>query len=219
MHIIDWIIMFVPFAAVMALAIYARKFARDVVDFLAAGRVAGRYVISVGDVAAGLSVITLVASCEATYRAGSAMGFWGIITMPLGMFLSLAGYCTYRWRASRALSFGQFVEMRYNKSFRVFCAMLRNISEMITNAIGPAIAANFFIYFLGLPHKIHVFGVNLPCFAIIVTLSLFFATVAIWPAGRISLLVTDTVQALLSYPIFVIVAGYIFFHFNWGSTM
>jgi hypothetical protein len=90
---------------------------------------------------------------------------------------------------------------------------------MITNAIGPAIAANFFIYFLGLPHRIHVFGVNLPCFAILVAVSLSLALVAIWPAGRISLLLTDTAQALLSYPIFVIIAGYIFFHFNWGTTM
>jgi len=219
MHFIDWLIMIIPFVAVLGLAIYAKKYARDVVDFLAAGRVAGRYVICVGDVAAALSVITLVANCEQTYKAGSAMGFWSIITMPLGMFLGLFGYCTYRWRASRALSFGQFLEMRYSKSFRVFCATLRNFAEMITNAIGPAIAANFFIYFLGLPHRIHVFGVNLPCFAIIVGISLFFATVAIWPAGRISLLVTDTVQALLSYPIFVIIAGYIFFNYNWGTTM
>ena len=219
MHILDWLIMIVPFAAVLGLAIYAKKYARDVVDFLAAGRVAGRYVMCVGDVAAALSVITLVANCEQTYRAGSAMGFWGIITMPLGMFMGLAGYCVYRWRATRALSFGQFIEMRYDRTFRIFCATLRNFSEMITNAIGPAIAANFFIYFLGLPHKINVFGVNLPCFAIIVTLSLFFATVAIWPAGRISLLVTDTVQALLSYPIFVIIAGYIFFNYNWGHYM
>ena len=224
MHVIDWIIMLVPFAAVLGLAIYAKKYARDVVDFLAAGRVAGRYVICVGDVAAALSVITLVASCESTYRAGSAMGFWGIITMPLGMFLSLAGYCTYRWRASKALSFGQFVEMRYNRSFRIFCAMLRNISEMITNAIGPAIAANFFIYFLGLPHKVMLFQgtrleVNLPCFAILVGISLTLATIAIWPAGRISLLITDTIQALLSYPIFVIVAGYIFLNFNWGTRI
>ncbi len=219
MHLIDWIIMLVPFTAVLALAIYAKRYARDVVDFLAAGRVAGRYVMCVGDVAAGLSVITLVANTEATYRAGSAMGFWGIITMPLGMFLGLSGYCVYRWRASRALSFGQFVEMRYNRSFRIFCAALRNFSEMITNAIGPAIAANFFIYFLGLPHEVHVLGINLPCFAIIVTISLFFATVAIWPAGRISLLITDTVQALMSYPIFVIIAGYIFFNFNWGTAM
>ena len=219
MHAIDWIIMTVPFAAVLCLAIYAKRYARDAVDFLAAGRVAGRYVICVGDIAAGLSVITLVANCEATYRCGSAMGFWNVITMPLGMFMGLFGYCSYRWRASRALSFGQFLEMRYSKSMRVFCAVLRNIAEMVTNAIGPAIAANFFIYFLGLPHKIHVFGMNLPCFAVIVGVCLFFAMVAVWPAGRISLMITDTVQALLSYPIFVIIAGYIFFNFNWGETM
>ena len=219
MHTIDWIIMTVPFAAVLGLAIYAKRYARDAVDFLAAGRVAGRYVLCVGDVAANLSVITLVASCEATYRCGSAMGFWNVITMPLGMFLGLFGYCAYRWRASRALSFGQFLEMRYSKSMRVFCAVLRNLAEMVTNAIGPAIAANFFIYFLGLPHRIHILGLNLPCFAIVVGLCLVFALVAVWPAGRISLLLTDTVQALLSYPIFVIIAGYIFLKFNWGETM
>ena len=219
MHTLDWIIMTVPFAAVLWLAIYAKRYARDAVDFLAAGRVAGRYVICVGDVAANLSVITLVASCEATYRCGSAMGFWNVITMPLGMFMGLFGYCAYRWRASRALSFGQFLEMRYSKSMRVFCAVLRNLAEMVTNAIGPAIAANFFIYFLGLPHRIHILGLNLPCFAIVVGVCLFFAMVAVWPAGRISLLLTDTVQALLSYPIFVIIAGYIFLNFNWGETM
>ena len=211
--------MTVPFAAVLGLAIYAKRYARDAVDFLAAGRAAGRYVICVGDVAAGLSVITLVANCEATYRCGSAMGFWNIITMPLGMFMGLFGYCAYRWRASRALSFGQFLEMRYSKPLRVFCAVLRNLAEMVTNAIGPAIAANFFIYFLGLPHRIHILGINLPCFAVIVGLCLVFAMVAVWPAGRISLLITDTAQGLLSYPIFVIVAGYIFLKFNWGETM
>ena len=51
MSAIDWLIMTVPFAAVLCIAIYARRYARDAVDFLAAGRVAGRYVISVGDVA------------------------------------------------------------------------------------------------------------------------------------------------------------------------
>ena len=219
MHLIDWLIMLVPFALVMWLALYARKYARDAVDFLAAGRVAGRYVICVGDVAAALSVITLVANCEATYKAGSAMGFWTILTLPLGMILSLTGYCTYRWRASKALSFGQFVELRYSRTLRIFCAVLRNVAEMVTNAIGPAIAANFFIYFLGLPHRVHIFGVNLPCFAILVAISLVLATIAIWPAGRISLLITDTAQALLSFPIFVIVAGYIFFNFNWGTRM
>ena len=188
-------------------------------DFLAAGRVAGRYVISVGDVAASLSVITIVANCEATYRAGSAMSFWGILPTLLGMFLSLSGYCVYRWRATRALSFGQFLEMRYNRTFRVFAAVLRNLTEMVANAIGPAIAANFFVYFLGLPHKIQLFGRAVPTFALIVGACILFAMVALWPAGRISLLVTDTVQGMLAYPIFALVAAWIFFHFDWKTTM
>ncbi len=219
MSAIDWIIMVVPFAAVLGIAIYAKRYARDAVDFLAAGRVAGRYVISVGDVAASLSVITIVANCEQTYRAGSAMGFWNILAMPLGMLLSLSGYCVYRWRATRALSFGQFLEMRYNRTFRVFCAVLRNLTEMVANAIGPAIAANFFVYFLGLPHSITVFGHAVPTFALIVGFCLVFAMLAVWPAGRISLLVTDTVQGMLSYPIFALVAAWIFFKFDWAGTM
>ncbi|MBR4612824.1 MAG: sodium:panthothenate symporter [Kiritimatiellae bacterium] len=219
MSAIDWLIMTVPFAAVLGLAIYARRYARDAVDFLAAGRVAGRYVISVGDVAASLSVITIVANCEQTYRAGSAMSFWGILPTLLGMFLSLSGYCVYRWRATRALSFGQFLEMRYNRTFRVFCAVLRNFTEMVANAIGPAIAANFFVYFFGLPHTVNVFGHAVPTFALIVGVCLVFALLAVWPAGRISLLVTDTVQGMLSYPIFAIVAAWIFFKFDWKTTM
>jgi Na+/proline symporter len=219
MHWIDWAIMLVPFTAVLAIAVYTRRYARDVVDYLAAGRVAGRYVICVGDVATALSVQVLVGNCESVYRAGSAMAFWNILTMPLGMFLSLAGYCVYRWRASRALSFGQFLEMRYSHSFRVTAATIRNFAEMITNSISPAIAANFFIYFLGLPHKVHVLGVNLPCFAILVAISLTLALVAIWPAGRISLLVTDTFQGIVSYPIFVLIGGYVFLHFAWGANI
>lgn len=224
MHWIDWCIAIVPFCLVMALAVYAKKYARDIVDFLAAGRVAGRYVICVGDMAAGLSVISLVASCEATYRCGSAMSFWNMITVPLGMVLALTGYCTYRYRATKALSFGQFLEERYSRPFRVTAAVIRNLAEMVTNAIGPAIATNFFIYFLGLPHRVMLFKgtamqVNLPCFAIIVFICLTLAMVAIWPAGRVSLLITDTFQGLLSYPIFVMIAGYIFLKFNWHGSI
>ncbi len=90
---------------------------------------------------------------------------------------------------------------------------------MITNAIGPAIATNFFIYYLGLPHRITVMGINLPCYVIIVTLCLCLAQVFIWPSGRISLLITDTFQGLLSYPIFVIIVGYIILNFSWTNDI
>lgn len=213
---IDWCITIIPMAALIWMAFYSRRYARGVVDYLAAGRIAGRYVISVGDLTAGLSVITLVAGCEQNYQTGFAVGFWGAITAPVGVFIALTGYCMYRWRETRCLSMGQFLEMRYgSKFFRVFCATLRTIAEMVTNAIGPAIATNFFIYYLGLPHKIMICGVNLPCYAIIVALCLILALLFILPGGRISLLITDCVQGLLCYPVFVVIVGYIILNFSW----
>ena len=220
MHWIDWCIVGIPMMILIGLSIYSRKYARGVVDFLAAGRIAGRYVLSVGDMTAGLSVITLVAGCEQNYQTGYAVGFWGAITAPVGVFMALTGYCMYRWRETRCLSMGQFLEMRYgSKFFRVFCATLRTIAEMVTNAIGPAIATNFFIYYLGLPHKVMIFGINLPCYAIIVFLCLCLAMIFIWPGGRISLLITDCFQGLLSYPIFVIIVGYIILNFSWMNDI
>ena len=213
---IDWCITIIPMAALIWMAFYSRRYARGVVDYLAAGRIAGRYVISVGDLTAGLSVISLVAGCEQNYQTGFAVGFWGAVTAPVGVFIALTGYCMYSWRETRCLSMGQFLEMRYgSKFFRVFCATLRTIAEMVTNAIGPAIATNFFIYYFGLPHKIMICGVNLPCYAIIVALCLILALMFILPGGRISLLITDCVQGLLCYPVFVVIVGYIILNFSW----
>ena len=75
---------------------------------------------------------------------------------------------------------------------------------------------NFFIYYLGLPHRIMICGISLPCYAIIVVMCLTLAMLIIWPAGRISLLVTDCFQGLLSYPIFVMIVGFILLKFSWN---
>ena len=220
MHLLDWLIILIPSAFIAFMAIYAKRYARDVVDFLAAGRVAGRYVISVGDMTAALSVITLVSNAEIGYNRGFAVSFWGTILAPVGIVLALTGFITYRWRQTRCLSKGQFIELRYgSKFFRFFTAFVSTMSEMITNAIGPAIAANFFIFYLGLPHKIMICGVSLPVYALVVGLCILVATVIILPGGRISLLITDSIQGIFSYPIFVIIAGYIILNFSWGTDI
>lgn len=217
MHWIDWLIVIVPVVLVLWVGVYSRKYIRGVVDYLAAGRVAGRYVISVGDL--HLGVLTLVALVESKYQVGFALSFWEYLVFPVGIIMGLTGYCTYRFRETKALSIGQFLEIRYNRSFRIVAASLRTISEMLTNAIGPAIAANFFIYFLNLPHKIMVLGIPVPCFAIVVALVLAMSIIVMWPGGRIALVITDCFQGLISYPIFVVIAGYVLITFSWNNEI
>ncbi len=220
MTLIDIAIVVIPMVFLGWLAISSRKYVRGVADYLVAGRVAGRYVLAVADMTAGLSVITLVAGAEQYYQTGFAVAFWGVITAPIGIFIALSGFVLYRWRQTRCMSMGQFIELRYgSRFFRVFCAVLKSLAEIMTNAIGPAIATNFFIYYMGLPHRIMICGVNLPCYAIIVVLCLSLAMLFLLPGGRISLLITDCIQGIISYPIFVMIVGYLLLYFSWWDEV
>ena len=213
---IDWTIFCLPLIAILLLALYSGKYVRGVADYLVAGRVAGRYVISVGDLQSGLGVITLVAICEQQYQCGIAVGFWGNTAVPIAIFMSLTGYVLYRYRETRSLSIGQFLETRYNRSLRVVASSIRTLAEMMTNAIGPAVAARFFIYFLGLPAMVNFGGMKISTYAIVIILVLLLALLVIWPGGRVSLLVTDAVQGVISYPVFVILTCFILSEISWN---
>ena len=215
MGILEWLIVIIPFTMIMGMAIYSRKFIRGVSDFLVAGRVAGRYVISVAGVESALGVITLVSMVEQKYATGFAMEFWGSLMLPTSMFLSLTGFCAYRFRETKALSIGQFLEMRYSRKLRIFATSLRTFAEMLCNTIGPAVAARFFIYLLGIPHTTNVFGWQAPTFMLLLAVVLILALALILTGGQISLIVTDCIQGLISYPIFVIFTIYILVNFSW----
>ena len=91
---IDWVIVIVPTLFVLGMGLYSRRYLRDVTTFLSAGRVCGRYVISVGDVASGLSVIGLMRYVEVHYKTGFATTFWTSLLLPVGVVLGLFGYVT-----------------------------------------------------------------------------------------------------------------------------
>ena len=219
MHWIDWVIIAVPMVVILFIAFYSKKYVKSVVDYLVAGRVAGRYVLTVGDLTAGLGLITLVATVEANYQTGFAVAFWQALTIPVMMIIGLTGWCIYRFRETKALSNGQFLEMRYSRNFRIIASFLRIFAEVITNAIGPAIAANFFIYFFGLPHNIVLFGVAIPTFSLVVGVVLILALCLILPGGRVTLLVTDSIQGLICYPFFLILTVFLLVKFNWTEEI
>jgi len=131
----------------------------------------------------------------------------------------LFGYVTYRFRETKAQSIGQFLEMRYNRPFRIFAAALRSISEMLANMIMPALAARFFIYFLGLPQKFELFGLTISTFHVIMLFCLIMAISIICMGGAMSIIITDTIQGFICYPMLVFFTIFILIKFPWGSEM
>ena len=143
MHWIDWLITLLPLTFILGFAFYSHYYVHGVADYLAAGRVAGRYVISVSGMETSLGVITLVALVEIRYQTGYAFGFWENLAAPVGIIMALTGFCVYRFRETRALSIGQFLEMLGVELFlqRILCALVakpQGIDDMDRDFAGIA---------------------------------------------------------------------------------
>ncbi len=114
---------------------------------------------------------------------------------------------------------GQFLEMRYSRSFRLFCAFLRTSVELMTNAIIPAVSARFFIYLFGIPHYTDIFGWNVPTFALLIFGIIVMAMTLMLMGGTLAIMVTDTIQGLMTYPIIFVFTMYIILHFSWWDEL
>ena len=219
MGLFAWLFVIVCFGFVMYMAFHSRKYIRDAVDFLAAGRVGGRYVLSVAGMESALGMMALISLVEMKYQSGLSLEFWNVLLLPLGMILSLTGFCIYRYRQTRSLSLGEFLERRYNRPLRIFAMILRTSAEMLTNTIGPAIAARVFIYLFDWPAKLHFLGLTIDTFMLVMAVTLLLALTIISCGGMLALLVTDCLQGLLCYPIFVIFVIYVFYNFSWDNEI
>ena len=215
----DWLILLLPVCFVLYMGLYSRRYIRGVADFLSAGRLCGRYVICVADMANALSIIGLIAFVEISYKTGFALNFWYNLTVPVTIFMGLTGFCFYRFRETKAMSLGQFLEMRYNRTFRIFAAGLRSISEMLANMIMPAVGARFFIYFLGLPYRVDILGFKVHTFLLLTFLILTIAVSLICMGGTLAVVITDTIQGMFCYPLLIVFVVFVLCKFSWSQEI
>ncbi|MFA6724450.1 MAG: sodium:panthothenate symporter, partial [Lentisphaeria bacterium] len=82
---LDWILVWVPLVLVMWIAMKSQRHVKGVADFLTAGRVGGRYVISVATGEAGMGLISVIAIMEMYYQCGFAVSFWSSLTAPISL--------------------------------------------------------------------------------------------------------------------------------------
>ncbi len=213
--LLDWLMLLVPLAGVIAIGMVARRYMRSVADFMAGGRVAGRYLVAVSDGMAAMGLITVVAQFEFYYKSGFAVGHWFNLAVPVWLFINLTGYIVYRFRETRALTMAQFFEIRYSRRFRIFTGILAYVSGIVNYGIFPAVGAHFFIYYCGLPETFAIGGVTVSTFAALMALFLAIALVIVLGGGHLTSMVTDCVQALFGYAIYIVIAVTILFIFRW----
>lgn len=215
--VIDWLIVGLLFSCLVAGVIVAKRSMRSVADFLAAGRTAGRYVVSLSQGMAMLGSITIVGMLEMNYIAGFTLRWWELANIVVLTVITVSGWVIYRFRQSRALTMAQFFEMRYSKKFRIFAGILAFISGVINFGIFPAVSARFFIYFCGFPLYFNFLGINVSMFAFLMAILLLISIYFIFAGGQVAVIVTDFIQGIFVNAVFIGIVIYFLFVFDWDT--
>lgn len=214
---LDWSIVAVLMALMLAGVIFSRSYMRSVADFLVAGRTAGRYVISLSQGMAALGAITIVGTLEMNYVAGFSMAWWGMTMGVVILVITVSGWVIYRFRQTRALTLAQFFERRYSRNFRIFAGLIAFFSGIINFGIFPAVGARFFIHFCGFPETVVFLGLAVPTFALTMAVLLGLALFFVFSGGQIAVIITDFIQGLFVNAVFLVLILYLLTAFNWES--
>lgn len=199
MSFLDWLFVAIPLIAVVAIGEMARRYTRNVADFLAAGRQAGRYLISVADGTAGMGLISVVGIFEMQYKSGYALDFWNSFTVLITLALTLTGFMIYRYRETRVLTMAQFFEIRYSRGFRIFAGFLAFVSGVVNYALFPAVGSRFMIYYCGFPDYFSIGSLQVNTFGFLMALFLSIALFIVLSGGQITTMVTDCCQGIFGY--------------------
>ncbi len=212
LHWLDWTIVAGFLLGLTACAVYLKRYSRSVVDYMAGGRCAGRYLLTIGDGAAGVGAITMVAFYEQFYHSGFPGLWWTNLQLATVAILGLTGWIVYRLRQTKALTLAQFFELRYSRRFRVASGGLIWLSSILNYGIFPGVTARFVIYFFGLPvHTISIYGWQLNLtLALVMIGMLSFAIVFTYLGGQLVILVTDFIQGSLINITFLIIGFFLF---------
>jgi solute:Na+ symporter, SSS family len=192
---IDWAIVLGTAVFFVILAYTTKKYTQSSADFLAANRCAGRYLLTMAEGIATLGAISIIATWQMIYRVGPLGIWWSTLGIPVTLIIALAGWVIYRYRETRVLTMAQFFEVRYSRNFRIFAGIICWISGIINFGIFPAVGANFFINYCGLPEHYQLAGFILPTYQTMIVLLVGIALYFTFIGGQISVLVTDFFQS------------------------
>lgn len=196
LEFIDWTIVFGVITAIWFIAFLTGRYTKSAADFLAANRCAGRYLLGMAEMAAGMGTVGLIANWEMYYNAGFSAMWWSLMIAPIWMVLSLSGWITYRYRATRAMTMAQFFEIRYSKKVRLTSGVIAWLSGIINYGIFPAVTSRFLIYLCGIPvNMVNLWGFELNLtLAISMFIMMGIAVALTFMGGLISIMITDFFQ-------------------------
>ncbi|MFV0416436.1 MAG: sodium:solute symporter [Chthoniobacterales bacterium] len=194
----DWAILGVSFVFFLALAIYINGLCRSVADYLVSGRKIRLWLSLGAGIAGEVGLVSIVGMCEQGFLRGFSFVLIALLSMCITMPLfGIFGFGIERFRATKAISVSQYVEMRYNKNLRLLTGILNSTAGVLQMCIFPIVGAAFIRVLINAPEKTSLLGPSIPSTWIIMGILLACAVIFTFLGGYITLIVANFFQMII----------------------
>ncbi len=196
--LIDGLIVVVITLIFLAMAIYLNGQCRSVADYLVSGRKVRMWLGMGAGLAGEIGLISIAAMCEQGYLRGYS--FVALAVLSIVIMAPLFGYFGFgieRFRATRAMSVPQYMEMRYSRRLRILTGIFNSAAGVFQMCVFPIVGAIFLQVLIRAPDWVTVGPLELRSSWIIMAGLLSLNLVFTFLGGYLTLVVTNFFHLIL----------------------
>jgi SSS family solute:Na+ symporter len=195
---IDWTILAFGFLGFLGLAFYVNTKCRSVADYRVSGRKVRVWLGMGSGIAGELGLLAIVSLCEQGYGHGFSFVLIGLLSMFITVPLfGIFGFGIERFRASRAMSVPQYIEMRFSRRLRIFTGMSNCLAGVIQMCLFPIVGASFLRVLIHAPQQAQLGLLSVPTDWLIMAILLICPIIFTSLGGYATLIVTNFFQSIL----------------------
>jgi solute:Na+ symporter, SSS family len=195
---VDFLILALGFCFFLAWAIYINSKCKSVADYLVSGRKVRMWLGMSAGIAGEIGLLAIVSMCEQGFGHGYSFVAINVLSMAITIPLfGIFGFGIQRFRATRAMSVPQYLEMRFSKRIRILTGMFNCLAGVIQMCVFPIAGASFIRVLIRAPQFTQIAGHAIPSDWIVMSILLVCPLIFTFLGGYTTLIVTDFFQAII----------------------
>jgi solute:Na+ symporter, SSS family len=195
---LDWLIFAGGFLFFLAWAIYLNTKCKSVADYLVSGRKVRMWLGMGAGIGGEIGLITIAAMCEQGFAHGFSFVWINLLCLVIVVPLfGVYGFGIERFRATKAMSVPQYIEMRFSRRLRILTGYTNCLAGVLQMCIFPIGGAIFVRRLLNAPETTPLGGFNVPTDWVLMVILLICPIIFTTLGGYMTLMVTNFFQGIL----------------------
>jgi len=188
--LLDWAILLLALAGILALGMFAKKHVHDTADYLVAGRRVGFYIGTITLFSTETAILTFMYFAQLGYVYGFAAFIAGIIPLFVFVFLGKTGFVIKTFRELGLVTIPEYFENRFSRGVRVLAGIMMVVGGALNFGVFPVLDSTFLNIVTGIPQRYILWTI-----ICLMTMVLLYTAMG----GMVSVVVTSYVQYLLLF--------------------